>query len=332
MVTLSIRFAGLCMPAIDVFSSPAIGGPAVHFVMPVFGDKEFEEEPKPNETEDPIHHAVLAWPPRHDAEPDDDYMARCFDLKGASLDVLEMVPAGTTLPTLSPLIKGSLPDISAIAGPQSGIQPLQRSFIDPPAPGMSLPPTLQARVTLRAGFGVAVLPETKPKWKFGASDPATHLMPNAIDWTIDGLPDREPLVLNVRKLADGALIRAIELFPSGNKIELTVLNAATYDLPPIAKHSAKTHKSKSPADHFHGYYKLFPAVANGRVPILNADLLDNGKDRADKKSDCKPNGAPVPLGDAPRQKQAPAAIPDIRTPATDTCAECKTIVEPYPGT
>jgi hypothetical protein len=306
MAKLVIRFSGLCMPAADPHPSGKVGVPCVHVLLPNFGTVD---SPIPGPSH-PVHHARVFYETMYSVAPHPGLDVVCESLALGTLDPLELAPAGTTLPGLTFDVAGAMRSIQEIAGGGAITSTLKRQYVDP---SDTAPAGLQARVTLRAGQGTALLPAEPPMWTIASGTDKT--LATAFDWVVTGLPEDTPLTFRIRALAGGRLRRSFSLKPQGGQIVLHVMNGALYDLPPAVHQPRRLRKALEEADHFMAYYALFPG-SSGHPPRLSADHWNAEVPAGKVRTICKGHaeGTGGSLAD--------------RTPATDTCAECRTYVEP----
>lgn len=320
MVTLTIRFLGMCLPAPDLEPSPNVGGQCLHVLLPEFGDMEMDQPPPPggHMHHHPIHHARLVFHPKYDGSLGPRH--RCVNLEGRSIDVLAEVQAADRPTSIEPIVKGEnlhqLVDISGLLAARY----VARKFVDA---SKKKPAGLQSRITLTAGTGEACDPpspaplwETRPTWK-------EKIMSTSFTWTITDLPDA-PLKLCVRDLAGGQPVDEVVLRADENdQILLSIYNAATYDLPPYVPRAEEPRRAGSQADHFGGYYAFFEIPESERViPTLMEPVRLRAIARTVLRTECKGLGS---SGDT--DFNPTVTVP--RTPASDTCSQPIAFVEPY---
>jgi hypothetical protein len=323
-VTLRIHFAGLCIITPDLEPSPEVGPPCVHVLMPEHGAMTIAKRSGTTASSSDRHHARLLFM-RANAVGKVTEDIRCVDLDAMSLDVLELTPTGYALPALNATISPLVANIADVGG-VDGLEYVDRSYVDPTP---TKPAKLQARVTLRAGYGEAHISDKAPYWTNEYDAPRRPWqgeMATGLTWHIEGFAEDVRLALRLRKLDGGALARTIHLQSDGDFIDVMVFNAIDDDFPPYRHRPAVTRGRGYSADHYEGFYALFPRAERTVVPKLVQPFPVEERRASGGTSSCKP---------APSTANVAAEIYSPRTPYTpftDTCSPSRSNAQPYTQT
>jgi hypothetical protein len=301
--TLNILFSGLCLFARDDYPRPDDHGPAdarLHVLLPAFGT----DEPPPQEQQQrqqhqhgahgaspdaaphPRHLAVLMYAAPYDRSDDpcgDGHPLCCRSLTGYALDVVGGAPG-----EIGALPK-ALPDIAKVAGGTPGVDAVARVYVDP---GSERRPELAARVTLRSGRGEAIAPDSLAEWtnQCGSQRPPHTFkgtLTNRMVWTVEDLPPG-PLTLRLRALPGETGGETIVLTPVDGEVNLLILNLPEADIPPADPRDPADLGPDFPADHYHGFYALFPDAAQHVVPCLTTSITTPQVLSSSVSSRCKP--------------------------------------------
>lgn len=262
--TLRLHFIGACVVARDE-APPAGRVPALHVILPRF-DGEHQNGSMIGVTAPP-YHARLRVRSRHleTGANDAGVEFATLNLDAASIDLLELTPAGTRLPALHATLPASFVALGEIAG-MSGLTHVDRSVID--GVGHVGNNAVQSRVTLRAGHGSTTLSPSTPHWtnEFDLSRTAWQgQLASHLTWEIGGLPTDARLSVRIRNL-DGTLRDTVRLLAVRDVIEMFVTNAPD-ELQPVATAHIRRGRGYR-ANGFEAYYQLFSAAPLNVTPAL----------------------------------------------------------------
>ena len=240
---LRITFIGLCL-----FVPESSDGP-MHVLLPATdghnGHDDGELQP---------HSARLVYDTAHTAQGQTAFRRElaCPSLEGFALDLrgLSRGSIGTELPD-------EFVDMGAIPG---------GGKVGPTLVGSEPGTSVTSRITLDAGHLTAY--ELGILWRFRNAAPQP--MTWRAEWTIRGIEGDRLEARKLESLHGNDPESLPELFPIGETIHLSVYHVLPRDLPgareaPIA--------GLPTADHFRGYYRLFPSAGEHPVPQFHSKWL-----------------------------------------------------------
>ena len=327
--TLEITFVGLCLWARD-----RQGGDREyeHVLFIDHGDIGTSEadgahEHQPDRRPDhrhPKHHARLMYSKIYEQPDFETHRGNEPVLASKNLAGKALYLGNPNDPVVSSRFPTELADLNDIAGTGH----LRRAFVRPGPPHP--PPGILSRITIHSGFANPL--EDLAEWRNDCSGEPTVTpwrgrIAGSVEWVIPDLPDG-PVALHFLALADeSATIETVYLRPVDGLIRLFAFCSPFSDLPPTVV-STLPRAACERAEHFEGYYHVFPGA-----PIVRPGLIDGlparnvlGQDYG-VSSDAKPDMRAINQGG-----HSPFATLGMRklfaTPANPVCTQASCIVEP----
>jgi hypothetical protein len=162
----------------------------------------------------------------------------------------------------------------------AGVGTLDRRYV-----GANPGPAVIARVTTNIGGFTRIGPSPRLTADRGRPDAWPRPMTNRLEWTIADIPGDELSHWTLLGL-NGAGARALPtLYPIDGVIDVWIFNAMMTELPPAEP--APAGRRGDPADHFDGYFPLFP----GTTPVI--PVLDENQEPDDDAVPARPCTARV---------------------------------------
>jgi hypothetical protein len=317
MATVKITIAGLCLFALD--TKP--GAVCMYVLMPERGAKRRVHRGRGRAKVAEKHYPVLLYRQKN-ALPGENCGGHsedmcCIDLNGWAVSIKENTAGGIT-----PVSQADLPSVAMVSG-NDALAMVGREYI---GFGKPKPSALAARVVLRSGTGVpSPVKGDRAEWTNQCSGqsptkPFNGPIATKIDWTISGLPDA--ITLELRSLTDETKTRAVALqrAPGETDLQLVVVNVPKKDIPPADPRGTQHLKKETPADHYEGFYALFPG-SRPVIPCLAKDIDTPDVPAESFTSTCKARHLH-------RGARQPPAVLSERCPETQTCAGGTSLVAP----